>query len=238
MTHPVTVLWSVPRTVSTSFERMVSARGDHTVFDEPFSQAYYYGPERVSDRYDNDLPDSSAEQVLAAIGRAAEERPVFVKDMAYQAEPYLSAGALGDFRNSFLVREPASTLRSLHGHWPDFTDAETGWEALDRAADAVALAGQPLVVVDAARLCRDPARVVSAWCDAMGLDFREDALTWEAGMRPEWELWGEWHASTAASTGFGELGDAADPPTADEPRLLAAYERAQPVYERLAALAL
>jgi hypothetical protein len=189
--HPVTFLWSVPRSVSTSFERMMMERGDHTVFDEPFSQNYYFSAERRSTRFDEQLPGSSAAELLASIERAAEERPVFVKDMAYQASMLLEPEILGRFRNSFLVREPTAVLRSLARHWPDFTDDETGWPALGRAADAVEAAGQPLVVVDANQLCDDPAGVVAAWCAAMDLPFLESALTWEPGMRDEWELWGD-----------------------------------------------
>jgi hypothetical protein len=235
MSHPITFLWSVPRTVSTSFERMMSARGDHTVFDEPFSQNYYFSAERRSERFDEELPESSAAELLAMIERAALERPVFVKDMAYQAPMLLEPDILGRFRNSFLVREPTAALRSLARHWPDFTDEEAGWEALDRAADAVEAAGQPMVVVDANQLCDDPARVVSAWCDAMDLPFIEDALVWEPGMRKEWELWGDWHETTSQATGFGDLDDPPPPPTHEEPRLLEAYRQALPVYERLMA---
>ncbi|SDT10032.1 hypothetical protein SAMN04488570_3525 [Nocardioides scoriae] len=238
MSHPITVLWSVPRSVSTSFERMVSERGDHTVLDEPFSRAYYYGPDRRSQRYDSEMPHSAALEILEEIEDAARERPVFVKDMAYQAVELLGPDLLARFRNCFLVRDPAATLPSLARHWPDFTEEETGWPHLDEAADIVESLGQPLVVVDADRLCADPAAVVGRWCDAMGLEPDPDALTWEPGMRPEWELWGEWHGSTTRTTGFGELRPPPPAPGPDQPRLHAAYVRAVPVYERLVAHAL
>ena len=238
VTHPITVLWTVPRSVSTSFERMMSARGDHTVFDEPFSRRYYYGPDRLSDRYDTDLPGSSAPELLREITDAARERPVFVKDMAYQAAGLLEPDVLGRFRNCFLVRDPAASLRSLARHWPDFTDEETGWSSLDRAADVVSGLGQPLVVLDAEQLCADPPGVVEAWCERMGLPYLPEALTWEPGMREEWELWGEWHASTARATGFEELDEAPPAPTPEEPRLHEAYQQALPVYRRLAEQAL
>jgi len=131
MSHRVIFLWSVPRSVSTSFERMMMARGDHIVLDEPFSRSYYYGPDRQSSRYSESEPDSSAENVLKTIEQAALERPVFVKDMAYQAAKLLDADLLGRFENSFLIRHPAATLRSLARHWPDFTDDEGGWTHLD-----------------------------------------------------------------------------------------------------------
>jgi hypothetical protein len=154
--------------------------------------------------------------------------------MAYQAIDVLDAKLLQQFRNCFLVRDPAATLRSLAEHWPDFTDEETGWDALGHAADLVTGLGQPLVVVEAGELCRDPVTVISAWCKAMDLPFLAEALSWEPGMRGEWELWEEWHDSTARATGFRDLGEPPPAPTPDEPRVYESYQRALPVYERLA----
>src|SRR5215212_1988457 len=111
MSHRIIVMWSIPRSVSTSFERMVSERGDHRVFDEPFSRSYYYGPDRLSTRYGEEMPGCTAEQVLADIEEAARDRPVFVKDMAYQAARLLGPDLLARFDNCFLVRDPAATLR-------------------------------------------------------------------------------------------------------------------------------
>jgi len=238
MSQPITFLWTVPRSVSTSFERMMSARGDHVVFDEPFSRSYYYGPDRRSSRYDETLPESSASAILDEIEAAARERPVFVKDMAYQAATLMGPDLLKRFENAFLVRHPAATLRSMAKRWPDFTDEEAGWSHLDTASDIVEGLGQPRVVLDADVLCSDPEGVVSTWCDRMGLPFIEEALTWEPGMRPEWEHWGDWHASTARSTGFSELDPPPPPPGPDEPRLHEAYQAALPVYERLTAEAI
>ena len=238
MSHRIVVLWSVPRSVSTSFERMMSARQDHAVFDEPFSRSYYYGPDRRSDRYDETLPESSSVEILDELEAAARERPVFVKDMAYHAAELMGADLLGRFQNTFLVRDPAATLRSLAKRWPDFTDEEAGWGLLDEAATIVDSLDQPRVVIDADLLCTDPPAVVAAWCERMDLPYVEDALTWEPGMRPEWELWGDWHSSTARSTGFSELDPPPPPPGPDEPRLHEAYAVARPVYESLAAEAI
>ena len=184
MSHRVILLWTVPRSVSTSFERMISARGDHVVFDEPFSRSYYYGPDRRSERYTETLPDSSAEQVLESIENAALERPVFVKDMAYHAAKLLSPDLLGRFDNCFLVRDPAATLPSLARRWPDFTDDEGGWRHLDEAARITDSLGQPSVVLDADLLCRDPAGVVAEWCDSHGPAVRRERPHLGAGDAP------------------------------------------------------
>jgi Sulfotransferase domain len=235
MSHRVIFLWTVPRSVSTSFERMMTARGDHIVFDEPFSRSYYYGPDRRSTRFSETEPESSAEKVLETIEKAALDRPVFVKDMAYQAAELLGADLLERFANCFLVRDPAASLRSLARHWPDFTDDESGWGHLDEAARIADSLGQPRVVLEANILCANSAEVVEDWCARMDLPYDANALTWEAGMRPEWKHWGDWHASTARRTGFSELRDPPPPPTPDEPRLHRAYQEALPVYQHLAA---
>ncbi|KAJ1683828.1 hypothetical protein LUZ63_020973 [Rhynchospora breviuscula] len=238
MSHPIHVLWSVPRSVSTSFERMVMERGDHHVVDEPFSRAYYFGPQRRSSRYSRTIAHSDPHEVLAELEEAAQDGPVFVKDMAYQARDVLDADLVARLEHSFLVRHPAAALRSLARGWPDFTPEETGWEHLGLVADLVEEQGRPLVVVEAESVCADPAPVVADWCRRVGLDFRPDALSWPAGMRPEWELWEDWHGSTSRSTGFAPLRPVPDPPGADEPRLRAAYDAALPVWERLRAHAL
>jgi hypothetical protein len=233
MAHEIRFVWTVPRSVSTSFERMMSERGDHLVIDEPFSRSYYYGPDRRSARYDATMAQSSAPEIIEEIEQAAEEGPVFVKDMAYQASEVLSRELLQRFSNSFLVRHPAATLRSLARRWPDFTDEEAGWSRLGEAADLVESLDRPLVVLDADSLCHDPERVVKAWCERMGLPFIKEALSWQAGMRPEWDLWEEWHGSSSRATGFTTLEPPPPPPGPDEARLLEAYQTALPVYERL-----
>jgi hypothetical protein len=229
--HPILLLWAVPRSASTAFERMMIERGDHHVVDEPFSGHYYFGEEKVSPRFDAVEPESHPEQIVEALERAARERPVFVKDMAYHAAGFASADVLTRFRNAFLIRHPAAAISSLANKWPDFTDDEAGFDALGSMVDLVERAGQDVVVIDQDDLCRDPAGVVRAYCERMDIAFLEHALTWEPGMRPEWQRWADWHASSAASTGF----EPPKPSTTATPsaRVQEAASRAQPIYDAL-----
>ncbi|MGH8985755.1 MAG: sulfotransferase family protein [Acidimicrobiia bacterium] len=231
---PILVLWAVPRTVSTAFERMMIERGDHVVFDEPFSRHYYFGPEKRSLRFADVLPDSRPDEILAALEAAAVDAPVFVKDMAYHVDAIASPELLGRFVNSFLIRDPVHALPSLAAHWPDFTDDESGYAALARLVALAGDLGQDPPIVDSDDLCRDPPGTVRAYCTRVGIPFGPDSLHWERGMRPEWELWRDWYQTVAASTSFDSA--STDPPPAlTEPRLARAYERCAPIYEQLRA---
>jgi hypothetical protein len=232
--HPILALWAVPRSVSTAFERMMIERGDHVVFDEPFSRHYYFGPDKVSDRFDAVLPRSRVGEIVADLDRAAAGAPVFVKDMAYHAAAVASPELLGRMVNTFLIRDPASVLPSLARMWPDFTEEETGYGAVARLVELAEAAGQDPVIVDSDDLCREPARIVRAYCERVGIPFVADALSWEPGMRPEWSLWADWYAATARSTGFRPP-PAAPPPRLDGAHLETAYDRCAPVYEELRA---
>jgi len=228
---PILALWTAPRTASTAFERMMIERGDVRVVHEPFSLRYYFGPDKHSDRFDDIRPESTPAAIMGDLEACAGEAPVFVKDMAYHVRDLADAGFLARFTNTFLIRDPAWTLPSLGTRWPDFTDEEAGFEALESLVEAVASDGADPCVVDSDDLRADPEGIVRAYCAAVGLPFLRDALTWEPGMPKEWGLWQEWHTDAAASDGF--LPTSGSPPPRDTPRLVAAYEHCAPIYERL-----
>ena len=199
----IIALWATPRTVSTAFERMMIERGDHLVLDEPWSRAYYFGPERRSDRYPLTFPESTFEAVEAAVLATGDSQPVFVKDMAYHAASGITDAALRAITHTLLIREPAAALSSLHRHWPDFTDDEAGYAAQHTLFRRVAaLTGEVPLVIDSDRLRADPNRIIGAWCYDVGIDHRPDAVSWEPGMQPQWQLWTGWYSNAAASTGF------------------------------------
>ncbi|KAK3209409.1 hypothetical protein GRF29_69g1712609 [Pseudopithomyces chartarum] len=86
-----------PRACSTAFERVFMTRRDtlQTVH-EPFGDAFYFGPERLHERYENDpeerknsgFGDSTYRTIFDNIARdGAEGKRVFIKDMAYYWMP-------------------------------------------------------------------------------------------------------------------------------------------------------
>lgn len=203
MAKPV-ALWSTPRSVSTAFDKMMRGRGDHRVFTEPFSQPYYFGPDRCSRRYAPDAAlDTTNDEVWRAIDDALDEGPVFVKEMPHQLGRDLGPEALDRFTSSFLIRDPAWSVPSCLAMWPDATDTELGYEAQRLAFDVVAdQRGEAPPVIDATDLRADPEAIVAAWCERVGVEHRPETLTWEPGMPADWELWEEWFTRAASSTEF------------------------------------
>jgi len=229
-------LWAVPRSISTAFERVFVERDDFEVLHEPFSAAYYYGEDRISDRFADDEPKAEYgyERVLEDVLRPREKR-VFVKDMAYHAKGLLGPEFASRFVNTFIVRDPKYVLVSLSKMWPDFTLEETGYEDLYRLFRYATDAGEDVAVVDAMTFSENPAGVLAAYCEHLGVPFRSGSLSWESGDVSGWENWEGWHEEAERSTGI-EPAERRDPDL--PPELEAAYEHCLPYYYELAAHAI
>ena len=226
-------LWAVPRSLSTAFERVFVERDDLEVLHEPFSAAYYYGPDRLSERYADEAPkpENSYESVLAEVFRPREKR-LFLKDMPYQAKGVMSREFIRRFTNTFIIRDPKYVLSSLYKMWPDFTLEETGFEQIYWAFKYAEEAGQDPVVVDAMTFSEDPVGILSVYCERVGIPFRPDALSWEPGEVEKWKSWEGWHEAAQRSTGI-KRAERRDPELPGE--LQEAYEECLPYYYALAA---
>jgi Sulfotransferase domain len=231
MAKPI-ALWAVPRSLSTAFERVFVERDDLEVLHEPFSASYYYGEDRLSDRYADVAPDAehNYERVLAEILRPRQKR-VFLKDMAYQAKGVMGPEFISNFVNTFIVRDPKYVLSSLYKMWPDFTLEEAGYEELYWAFRYATQAGEDPVVVDAMTFSENPVGILSAYCERVGIPFQPGALSWEPGEVEEWKDWEQWHEAAQESTGIRRA-ERRDPALPE--RLQEAYEHCLPYYYTLA----
>ncbi|KIX07310.1 uncharacterized protein Z518_01963 [Rhinocladiella mackenziei CBS 650.93] len=85
-----------PRACSTAFERVFMTRKDLACVHEPFGDAFYYGPERMSARYEHDedarkasgFSDSTYKTIFDRLDREGSEgKRVFIKDIIYYLVP-------------------------------------------------------------------------------------------------------------------------------------------------------
>lgn len=234
----ILALWAVPRSVSTAFERMMSARGDFTVFSEPFSAYYYFGPDRKNTRYPAEPPtdDHDPVKVYAKLANAAREQSVFFKDMAYHVDDIATPEFLATFTNTFLIRDPVYALPSLFRKMPDFTLEETGYDAVLRLYETVeSITGAPPVVIDGEQLRAKPREVSEAYCEAVGIPFISEALRWERGEEQHWTHWKEWHDQAIQSDGFIAPKAEVDTETLAHPHVAEALRHCEGIYETLRA---
>ncbi len=238
--HKIVALWAIPRSTSTAFEWMMRQRGDLECLHEPFGEAWYQGEDPLWQRFqpgDVTTPGLTLDTVWQDIQARAEKTPVFLKDFPHYINHMWTSDFLSHFTHAFLIRDPAKTITSMHAKWPDFHEGEVGFPEQRALFDLLwALSGTPPPVIDSDDLLESPHDITAAFCDAMGIPFIEEALSWEPGGTPSEHSWwdgGSFHGNLSSSAGltpqprkYVELADCA-------PRVQQVYRRMKPHYDRL-----
>lgn len=238
--HKLLALWAVPRSTSTAFEWMMRQRGDMACLHEPFGEAWYQGENPLWPRVGPDsvrTPGLTLETVMARMLAMAEESPVFTKDFPHYIDHMWDAAMLSPFTHSFLIRDPAKTITSMFNKWPDFHEKEVGFTEQRALFDLVTeINGTPPPVLDSDDLLEDPVRMVRLWCEAVGIPFIEEALSWEPGARDEVSWWdgGSFHANLRDSDGLKPQARTAYPDiTETPPWVQEIHDRARAHYDHL-----
>jgi len=219
-------LWAHPRSRSTALERMMMERGDVTVLHEPLVTLLDEGTVTVPGG-----PVLSSVAAVVAYARSLPG-PVFVKDTTEhrytdRLTPELAAGII----HTFVVREPSAAIASHVAVKPDASCSDIGYENQYLLfALAWSLAGRPPVVLDSDLLVRAPRATVRAYCAAIGLPYKPEAMRWHAGDRPEWQRTAVWHLAAGRSTGFDT---AAPRPVPLAGHLRDFYDHHRPYYDRM-----
>jgi len=235
----ILALWATPRSTSTAFEWMMRMRGDMTCFHEPFGEAWYQGEDARWPRIKPDSPRTAGltfDSVWQTLILAAQKGPTFSKDFPHYIEHLWTDDFLEYFNHSFLIRDPAKVTTSMYKHWPDFVLKEAAFveqrALFDRLCDKN---GSAPPVIDSDDLLEKPHGIVEAYCNATGIPFIAEALSWESGDREEvsWYDGGSWHDNLRDSAGLKPQArkyiDISDAPA----RVQEIYATCLPHYEQL-----
>lgn len=207
--HQIIVLWATPRSTSTAFEWMMRMRGDMACFHEPFGETWYQGDDALWPRLKSDSPRQpglTSQTVLEKLLQAANERPVFSKDMPQFTDHLWSDEFLSHFTHTFLIRDPAKVLTSIFKNEPDFEMKEIGFIEQRGLFDRLIVQGEKTPpIIDSDDLLEDPTGMVETYCKAIDIPFIPEALSWEPGDRDD-VLWYDrnrvWHAELIKSDGL------------------------------------
>jgi hypothetical protein len=213
-------------------------RDDTTVIDEPMYAHYLEvtGLDHpVRDEIMGALP-AEEDAVVASMLRAAWDTPLlFIKNMAHHLEG-MDASFVDEMDNFLLTRDPVDMLLSLGralGRTPTMQDAAYGIqiEILERIIES----GRDPIVVDSRTLLNAPEATMRALCDALGVPFDPEMLSWPVGPKDVDGVWGpHWYKRLHQSTGF-EPYVANHDPLPDG--LVPLYEECAAYYDRLSSYA-
>jgi len=231
-------MWSGPRNLSTAMMYSFAARGDCTVWDEPFYSAYleYTGIDHPmrDEIIASHEPDPD---VVASIckGPVPGGNAVFYqKHMTLHMIPQFDRRWMRSCSNVFLIRHPARVVASYAKKREGTTLADIGFVQQAELFDEVAAwSGSTPVVIDSDDIRADPEAMLRKLCAAIEVPFTRKMLHWPAGGNEADGAWApHWYAAVHRSTGF----EGAEGPL---PNLGGVYAdlaaQALPYYEKLAA---
>lgn len=202
-------MWATPRSVSTAFGRCMAAHPLVQLIHEPFTETYYFGPERRSTRYgdvpDQDLSCAHAAQHVNQRLRAAPGPKIFVKELAFQGEPYVEQGLFEESSHALIARRPLVVAASLRTLKPDFSEDEFGFTALARIYERCLRSKKEVVVIDGDLFRARPRQSLTEMCTRMGIEFSDTMLSWDGGSVRIWqsheqESQAKWHRTLEQST--------------------------------------
>lgn len=201
----ILALWAVPRSMSTAFEKAISGSPDVEIVHEPFTDCYYFCPQRRSKRYGDSVTVEKFDRYAAMelITNVANATPskIFFKELAFQAFHYVDNDFMLRIANTFIIRHPARVISSLLRLKPDFTEEELGFHALNDLYDRVtSLTGKPPSVIEGEQFRANPQKTLKSFCSNHGIRYTNDMLNWGSGLLRPWlphevESQKKWHAT-------------------------------------------
>lgn len=154
---------------------------------------------------------TSYRDVLNTIMKAAEDRSkrIFVKDMSqYIVKPDAPEGQnptvfsdeqLRGIEHSFLIRTPEKSVPSYYRCCSGEQGKETGFESYDPNEagylESVTLykylkhLGLNPIIIDSGDLVQTPKMIMKAYCEHVGISYREDMIEWKAEKVESFDKW-------------------------------------------------
>jgi hypothetical protein len=233
-------MWSGPRNISTAMMRAFENRPDTAVIDEPFYAAWLAATgidHPMREAILSAQPRDWREVAKGLLGPVPGGRAVYYqKHMAHHMIPAIGVDWMAGCRNAFLIRPPEEVLASYVQRNAAVTLDQVGFVRQAELFDAEAQRlGAAPPVIEARDVLTDPAGMLGALCQALGITFLETMLAWPAGRRDSDGVWAPaWYDAVERSTGFAAPRRGADLTDLDS-ELRAIALAARPHYERLAA---
>lgn len=227
-------MWSGPRNISTTMMRSFENRPDTAVIDEPFYAAYleatgFKHPMRAEVLR---AQPTDWRVVAAELQQAAPAPLYFQKHMTQHILPHIDLQWAAEMQHFFLIRDPALMAASFAKKMGTVTPDDLGVDQQAKLFAAItALTGTPPPIVDAQDILGAPEQMLRRLCEALGISFADEMLSWPAGPRETDGVWAShWYDAVHQSTTFM-------PPKHELPQLAASLQATvdavRPAYDAL-----
>lgn len=198
-------IWSSPRNISTALMYSFAQRPDTRVVDEPLYAHYllesgktHPGRAEIIDEMEN----SGLRVVTQMLSDDWGSTVVLFKQMTHHLIG-LDRDFLNRMENIILIRNPEEIIFSYSKVIPKVFMEDIGIKMQYDLYQHLLEANKLCAVVDVKNLLMDPEGVLTGLCEAVGIPFYKEMLSWEAGARTEDGVWAKyWYENVHKSTGF------------------------------------
>jgi len=199
-------LWSGPRNISTTLMYSFAQRADTTVFDEPLyahylcntnADDYHPGAKDVIASQEND-----GKKVVEMMMGKHNSPVVFFKNMTHHLLD-LDRSFMKDVVNVILTRDPKEMIPSFAKVIDNPTIGDIGYELHTELITYFEKEDVDYLVLDSKKILLNPEKVLTEFCNTIGIEFDNSMLSWEAGARKEDGSWAKyWYDNVHKSTGY------------------------------------
>ena len=199
-------LWSGPRNISTTLMYSFAQRTDIAVFDEPLYAHYLHNTK--ADKYHPGAKEIMATQeingkkVLDMMMGKHNQPVVFFKNMTHHLLS-LNRSFMKDVVNVILTRDPKEMIPSFAKVIDNPTIGDIGYEFHTELIEYFEKEGINYVVLDSKKILLNPKKVLTLFCNKIGIEFDSIMLNWKAGARKEDGIWAKyWYENVHQSSGY------------------------------------
>lgn len=199
-------LWSGPRNISTTLMYSFAQRADTVVFDEPL-YAHYLCNTKADEYHPGAIDiiatqENDGEKVVDMMMGKHNQPLVFFKNMTHHLLS-LNRSFMKDVVNVILTRDPKEMIPSFAKVINNPSIGDIGYELHTELIGHFEKEGINYVVLDSKKILLNPKKVLTEFCNKIGIEFDNTMLKWMAGARKEDGIWAKfWYKNVHRSTGY------------------------------------
>jgi hypothetical protein len=199
--------WSGPRNISTALMRSWSSRNDTFVSDEPF-YAYYLKEtelnhpmkDKIMNHYSTDY-DDIVKNINSKIPN--NKKIWYQKHMAHHLVDIEDLSWIENFKNCILIRNPKDVINSYVRKNILQNVSDLGYPQQLSILEFLQSKKMKFYIIDSDNLLNNPEKILSDWCNYLGIDFSQKMLSWPKGPHKNDGIWGKhWYNNINNSKTF------------------------------------